>query len=131
MGKKKDAEAPADAAAPAEKITQRVAVQRALAAGKDVPADGVSYVKEQFGMTLTNQGFSTLKSQINKAVGTSKSAGKRGRPALSKAMPAAKAAVKPSANGHGNPADLARAVKQLVSEYGVEAVKGMAEVFAE
>jgi hypothetical protein len=124
MGKKKDAEAPA---APAEKITQRVAVQRAIAAGKDSPPDGVAYVKEQFGITLNNGSFSTIKSQLKKAGGMVTSPGKRGRPAGVKATPAAA----PSSNGHGNPADLARAVKSLVTQYGADAVKGMAEVFAE
>jgi hypothetical protein len=54
MAKKKDAEAVPETAVPAEKVTQRVAVQRALAADKDSPADGVAYVKEQFDITLNN-----------------------------------------------------------------------------
>jgi hypothetical protein len=128
MAKKKDAEAPAETAtAPAEKITQRVAVQRALAAGVDSPADGVAYVKKEFGITLNNQGFSTIKSQLKKAAGESKPAAKRGRPAAS-----ANGAVvhKPVANAVSSPAELARAVKELVAAHGVETVKDMVDVFA-
>ena len=79
MGKKKDTKA--DTAAPAKKVTQREAVTQALAAGKELPPDGVKFVKDTFGMELSNQSFSTLKSQIKKKAGTSTPARKPGRPA--------------------------------------------------
>jgi hypothetical protein len=106
------------------KITQREAVTQALAAGQELPPDGVKFIKDTFGMEMTNGNFSTLKSQIKKAAGESKPAGKPGRPAGAKATSAAK----PSANG--NPADLARQVKALVGQYGAETIRDMVEVFA-
>jgi hypothetical protein len=123
MGKKKDAEAAETA--PAEKITQRVAVQRALDAGKDSPADGVKYVKEQFDITLNNGAFSTIKSQLKKASGTNTSAGKRGRPAGAKAA----ATAKPSTNGAPNMALQIETIKTLCSSLGVDQVKAIAELF--
>jgi hypothetical protein len=130
MAKKKADEGKAEAtpessAPPAEKITQRVAVQRALDAGKDSPPDGVKFVKEQFGITLNNGGFSTIKSQINKAKGTSKPRGKPGRPAGAKAAPAAK----PSANGVPNMALQVEAIKTLVETLGVDQVVAIAQLF--
>lgn len=44
-----------------KKMTQREAVKQALAAGKELPPDGVKFVKDTFNI----QSFSTLKQQIN------------------------------------------------------------------
>ena len=144
MAKKKDAASTADTGpeAPAEKITQRVAVERALAAGKDTPTEGVAFVKEQFDITLNNGAFSTIKSQLKQAGGTTKSAGKRGRPAGSAN---GNGAAHTTANGSApvrtgsastaavatNPAELAQAVKALVKQHGVETIKNMVDVFAD
>ena len=133
MAKKKDEAAPGGAAAPAEKITQRVAVERALAAGKDSPNDGVAFVQEQFGITLNNGSFSTIKSQIKKAGGATAGNKKRDRPAASangSATPARAGGISSSGKAP-NPADLAQAVKTLVKQYGVAAVADMAKVFAD
>jgi hypothetical protein len=124
MGKKKDTEGAA------EKITQKEAVKRAIAAGKDSPGDGVAYVKDQFGITLNNGAFSTIKSQLKKASGATTRGRKPGRPAAS-ANGVARTGGMTSSGKTPNPADLARGVKLLVSQYGAEAVKSMAEVFAE
>jgi hypothetical protein len=133
MAKTKAAESPAETpTAPAEKVTQRVAVERALAAGKDSPADGVAFVKEHFDITLNNGSFSTIKSQLKKAGGTVKSAGKRGRPAGSTNSTVAPKPVGsfPAAGKVTNAAELAQAVKELVATHGAETVKAMADVFA-
>jgi hypothetical protein len=108
-----------------EKITQRQAVERALAAGKDLPSEGVSFVKDTFGMTLSNQAFSTLKSQI-------KSGARKPARTQSKSV-ASPAVATPSTNGkhRGDAVELARAVKQLVQQHGAEAVAEMAKVFAD
>jgi hypothetical protein len=123
MAKQKDA--PAETVA--EKPTQKEAVKQALAAGKDQPADGVAFVKEQFGITINNGAFSTLKSQIKKASGAKPSGGGR-KPGSAASKPTGPGVV---GNGKANPADLARSVKALVSQYGAEAVRDMASVFAE
>lgn len=125
MAKKKDEAGAETPAAAAGKITQKEAVKKAIAAGKDSPADGVAYVKEQFGITLNNGAFSTIKSQLKKASGTNVSAGKRGRPSGAKAAPAAK----PSANGVPNMALQIEAIKTLCASLGVDQVKQIAELF--
>lgn len=129
MAKKKEAVAPVEeAAAPAGKMTQREAVEKALAAGNDLPAEGVPYVLKEFGITLSNQAFSTIKSKINTTGGAK--AKKRGRPAGSANGAAPRPAVtKPAAAS--NPAELARAVKALVQQHGPEAIKQMVDVFAD
>lgn len=109
------------------KLTQKEAVKKALAAGHALPTDGVAYIQKKFGLTMTNGAFSTLKSQITTAAGQS-----------GKIAPAPKAASPKSAsptpsNGkeHDNPAELARKIKELVKQHGVEAVREMAKVFAD
>lgn len=110
-------------AEPAPKITQREAVRQALAAGAEQPSDGVPYVAEKFGITLTNQAFSTLKSLLKKEEGN-------GKPAQ-KGPKAAKTSNKASevGTGNGSPAALAMAVKALVEQHGAEAVREMTKVF--
>jgi hypothetical protein len=135
MAKQKtESAAPVTETPKTEKITQSEAVMRAVAAGKDQPSDGVQYVKDHFNLEMTNQTFSTVKSKLNKAAGTTS---KRGRPAgPAKASQPASATAPAHMNGKpttaktGNPAELASAVKQLVAQYGVENVKAMADVFA-
>ena len=126
MAKRKaDSEAPADGGASAETISKSEAVRRALAAGIDKPAEGVAFIKKEFGLELTSGQFSTVKFQEGKKKG--RTPGKRGR------KPAATSAPGLVVNGRsaGNPAELARAVKALVMAHGPEAVKGMVDVFAD
>jgi hypothetical protein len=79
MAKKKDEAAAETSGAPAGKITQKEAVKQALAAGKDSPSDGVIYVKEQFGITLNNGAFSTLKTQLRRPPGARQAPSAAGR----------------------------------------------------
>jgi len=130
MAKKKESDAPADAAeAPAEKMTQREAVEKALAAGKESPADGVAYVKEEFDITLSNGAFSTIKSKIKNTADAP--AKKRGRPAASANEPAAPKPAGKTPAAATNPAELAQAVKALVKQHGAEAIKQMVDVFVD
>jgi hypothetical protein len=101
---------------PAVRMTQRAAVKRALAAGKETPSEGVAYIKERFGITLTNPTFSTIKCQIKKA-------------AHPRAMPISAAAR--TTRGAAITIDLARQVKELVERYGADSVKELVAVFAE
>jgi hypothetical protein len=110
-----------------ERITQKEAVKRAIAAGKASPTEGVVYIKATFGMDLNTGAFSTLKTLLKKT----------GAPAKRGRRPGAKAAATPSGsfagNGRktGNAVDLARSVKVLVEQHGAEAVADMAKVFAD
>jgi hypothetical protein len=129
MAKKKDAEGAETAAPPAEKITQRVAVERALAAGKADPTEGVAYVKEQFDITLNNGGFSTIKSQIKKAAGESKPRAKPGRPKGGINPVGISHPVKASNNGVPNVATSIESLKVLCDQLGVDQVVAIAHLF--
>jgi len=120
MAKKKpDDEATAGSA---EKITKSEAVRRAVAEGVDKPTEAVAFIKERFGVEITPQHFSSIKSQEAK---------KAGKPARRGRKPRDAAAPTPNGPrvGNGNPVELARQVKKLVDVYGVEAIKEMATVF--
>jgi hypothetical protein len=126
MAKKKD-EAATSESQP-QKLTQRQAVEKALAAGKDSPTLGVPYIKEQFGITLNNGAFSTIKSQLKKASGAAPSGlgRKPGRPVTRTGSGVI------TGNGRAqSPAELARQVKTLIEAYGVAAVEDMVAVFAD
>lgn len=138
MAKKKDAEPTTETVpeAPAEKMTQREAVEKALNAGKESPAEGVPYVLKEFDITLSNQAFSTIKSKIKNGGSTVKPAGKRGRPAGSSnaaanGTAASKPASSPATASAGSPAELAQAVKALVKQHGAVAIKQMVDVFVD
>ncbi|QEL19301.1 hypothetical protein [Limnoglobus roseus] len=141
MAKKKPADAakkskPAAAPAPAEvattideatpktlagTITKAEAVRKALAAGKESPSDGVAYLKSEFGIEISTAMFSTYKTAEKK-----KAEGKKSRTAKTvepEAKPTGKAAK-------GDTVEFVRQVKDLVDQYGVEAVKDLAQVFA-
>ena len=133
MAKRKAEETPeAVEAAPAgETITKTEAVKRALAAGKDQPKDAVGWIKEQYGLDMTTQQFSTAKFQANKKAG-GEPKGKPGRkPRAAAAVPASDGDTVGNGRSSSNPAELARAVKSLVGQYGADAVRDMTAVFAE
>ena len=127
MAKKKTAEptteTPAEEA-PAGKVTQRVAVEKALAEGNELPVDGVPFVRKEFGITLSNSAFSTIKSKINNA-------GKKAKPKAAKApvaVPAAARSTSP-ANGSTGVAGQVEAIKALCDELGADQVITIAKLF--
>lgn len=128
MAKKKADESnqePAPEAASEGKITQKEAVKQALAAGKELPPDGVKFVKDTFGITLNNGAFSTIKSQIKKAAGESKPRGRAPRAA------AAEPALPPSGtNGPSGLATSVEAIKVLCDTLGYDQVVAIARLFA-
>ena len=87
--------------------------------------DGAAYIKETYGLDVTPGAFSTMKSVANKKAG--KAPARRGR----KPGAAPVAVVASNGRAGGNPAGLARGIKQLIQQFGAEAVKDMASVFAD
>lgn len=120
MAKKKEAAEPEPTEAPAEKMTQREAVEKALEAGKELPADGVPYVLKEFGITLSNQAYSTIKSKI-------RNGGKKAPRA--EAAPAAARTTAPAAPAGGLALHI-EAIKTLVDTLGVDEVVSIARLFA-
>lgn len=108
--------------------TKADAVRQAITEGKEVPQEGVAYIKEKFGLDITPQQFSTYKSIAKKKAagsGTGVGNGRRG----GGRRKTVRTAVDAGSNGMGNAADLARQVKSLVDAYGAGQVKSMVEVF--
>lgn len=123
----KDESAPASADAamttPAAKISKADAVRKAVAAGKDNPTEGSSFIKAEFGLDITPAVFSTYKTADKKrALGGACVAKDR----------KTRAGAEPTGQrvGNGGPVDLVRQVKELVDQYGVATVKEIADVFA-
>jgi len=111
-------------------VSKMEAVRQTLAAGIEKPQEAVSHIKEKFGLDITTAIFSSYKSAINSKKGSTP--GKRGRKA--KAASSIDSEPRNTASSHsasaGNGILLAKEVKALVGKYGAEAVKGMADVFA-
>jgi hypothetical protein len=103
-------------------MSKTAAVKAAIAEGVDKPADGVSYVKEKFGVDITAQYFSIIKSQAKKV---GKKAKRMSKP-TSDALPSS--SVKPSANGKHNVATSLATIKKLVDELGVDQLKEIVEL---
>ena len=108
---------------PKPPVQKTEAVRQALAAGKDMPSAGVAWIKETLGVEVTNQQFSSYKTQ-EKAKGSA---------ASSKAVPvpvASNGAVHRNGSvGHGLSLDAAKQVKELVGKFGAKTVKELAELF--
>jgi len=115
---KKTAE-PATETAPTMSKTD--AVKAAIAEGVDKPADGVAYVKEKFGVDITAQYFSIIKSHAKLKGGKKSSRKVRSSAAVSPASA-------PSSNGKHNVATSLATIKKLVDELGVDQVKEIAEM---
>lgn len=112
---------------PTEKLTQKEAVKRAMDAGKDQPIEGVGYIKEEFGMVLSTQIFSTLKSQLRKASGA---------PALRTRTHTPTRTTPHSPYRHSTPTpsnagELVRTLKGLIETFGPDAVREVAEALAD
>ena len=106
-------------------VSKMEAVRQTLAHWIEKPQAGVDHIKEKFGIELPAQIFSSYKSMINSKKGVAP--GKRGRKPKSVSTVAAG-----GSKGHGGDVlKLAQEVKALVGKYGADAVKGMADVFAE
>jgi len=133
-------------------ITKSEAIKRAIEAGAALPTEGVSYIKKNFGLDVATGFFSTVKGELArqkpvKAVPPSAPAAVRApagksavmpKPApaakssvMRKPAPAAKSSVMPKPAPAVKPIDplaFAREVKGLVDRFGVDAVKGMADI---
>ena len=106
-------------------VSKMEAVRQTLAAGFEKTQEAVAHIKETFGLDVPAAIFSSYKSAINAKNGSTPD--KRGRKAKDTS-----ATVSTGSNGRvaGHGIELALEVKALVNKYGADAVKGMADVFA-
>ena len=111
-------------------VSKMEAVRQTLAAGVEKPQEAVAHIKEKFGLDITTAIFSSYKSAINAKNGSTP--GKRGRKAKAGSTNGRVASMTAATDGNftGNGIQLALEVKALVGRYGADAVKGMADVFA-
>lgn len=98
----------------AEPMSKADAVRKALAAGKELPTEGVAYVKAEFGVEVSPAMFSAYKAAEKK---------KADRGA------APKATTDGPRVGNGEAVEFVRQVKGLVEQYGAQAVRDMVKVF--
>jgi hypothetical protein len=104
------------------RITKSEAVRRALADGVDQPADGVAYIRDNFGLEMGPQHFSAVKSAHLK---------KQGVPTVDtrfrEAAPEQAASSSPG-NGEVDLLAAMEAMKPLVASLGKEQVKRIVEL---
>jgi hypothetical protein len=108
-------------------ISKAEAVRRALAQGKESPADGVAFIRERFGLEMAPQHFSAVKSQQRRKEGTTPR-GKRGR--KSRADVEGYVAP-PPATRHDGETDLIESLerlKPLIAQYGAEKVHRLVDL---
>ena len=125
MAKKKTAEKPA---AGSESHGRRMpasksdAVRMAIAAGFDGPQVGAGYIQSQFGLDVSPEHFSAVKSADKKKVLTEEPKGKPGR------KPKADTPTEYTANGEVDLLAAIETMKPLVAALGADKVKKIADL---
>jgi hypothetical protein len=94
-----------------------------------MPQEGVAYIKEEFGLDISAQMFSSYKSQQGKKNGTAR--GRRGRPPRTVATSTGGTSSQRNSSGGSGAAELARQVKALVTRYGAAEVSDMLAVLSD
>lgn len=112
-------------------ISKVEAVRRALAAGKQSPEEGVSYIEEKFGIGMDRQHFSSVKSQLKKKEGSGEAPeGRLDRKPREAAAPMeSRAAAPQTAPVAGDMVDDLAAVKHLVQKLGADQVRKIVGLF--
>jgi hypothetical protein len=117
------------------KITKSEAVRRALADGVDQPADGVAYIRDNFGVEISPTHFSAVKSTEGKK-GEAAPKGKPGRKPKAAAPSQAVEgylAPPPKSRAVDEETDLLaamEAMKPLVAALGADKVKRIADLLS-
>jgi hypothetical protein len=132
-------EEPAILLEPGSSVNQAELVRKAVAAGHEKPATGVSYIKNHFGVDIDPKYYSVAKSQLKKREAKSSFApepAKRGP----KPRAAAPTAPRPLVEGYVAPPEKPKAggepdlllalegVKELVNQFGADRVKRMVDL---
>ena len=118
----KPEEATVEESDPKNTISKAEAVRLALKAGKEMPEEGVNYIKRQFGIEIDKQHFSTQKSQIKKkAAAAAEVTGGR-------VMGVHVYSSSKQLSGEMELLDAIEAIKPLVASLGVDKVKRLADL---
>ncbi len=100
-------------------ISKSEAVRRALAEGIDQPADGVAYIKSQFGIEMGPPHFSAVKSAHLK---------KQGEPTVNTRFQKADASPKEPVSGERELINSLETLKPLIAQYGADKVKRLVDL---
>jgi hypothetical protein len=113
-------------------ITKTEAVRQAVAEGKEMPEDGIAWVKEQYGFDMTRQQFSVTKSNLKKTAGSSVAE----KPFTATTAKASHSAIIPKPrsatvddNGQPSISGQIAAIKQAVENLGADEVKKLSDLF--
>ena len=106
-------------------ISKSAAARAALDAGIESPEKAVEFIRSQFGIEMSRQHFSTVKSQTKKKQGYTKS--KRGR--KPKAANYVEGYLAPPPSGRrDNLIESLETLKPLVAQFGAEKVKRLVDL---
>lgn len=128
MAKKKTASRQDEAAAGSESHGRRMptsksdAVRMAIAAGFDGPQVGAGYIQSQFGLDVSPEHFSAVKSADKKKILTEEPKGKPGR------KPKIDTPPQPAVDGEVDLLAAIETMKPLVAALGADKVKKIADL---
>lgn len=113
-------------------ITKSAAARAAIAAGKAKPGEALPYMRERFGIEMSPQHFSAIKSNMKKKEREAEP------PARARRSPRAEATSQSTANpgarasatgkGEGDVMTALESIKDLVGQYGADKVKRMVDL---
>jgi hypothetical protein len=113
-------------------ITKTEAVRQAVAEGKEMPEEGIAWVKQHYGFDMTRQQFSVTKSNLKKTGGSS--IAKKPAPAEAPPKASQSAIMRPLRGGtiidNGMVAEQVAAIKHAVENLGADQVKKLVDLFA-
>jgi hypothetical protein len=106
-------------------VSKTEAVRQAIAAGSELPSDGVAWIKEHYGFVMTKAHFSAAKTKLRAEGGSA---------AVKKAPPTESAIIRhiekiEADTGYKLTVEDMRIVKALVERVGAEQTREMIELF--
>ena len=117
-------------------VNQADLVRKAVAAGHEKPADGVAYIKDEFGVDIDPKYYSVAKSQLKKREAKASFSAEPAKPGRKPKSPApvvegyVAPPEKPKAAGEPDVLLALEGVKELVGQFGAERVKKMVDLLS-
>ena len=112
-------------------VTKSAAARAAIDEGYELPREAAAYIKKTFGIDMSPQHFSAVKSQVKKREADGTPMGKRGRKpkAASQAVDGYMAPPpKRRSDGEGDLIDSLETLKPLIAQYGADTVKRLVDL---
>jgi hypothetical protein len=110
-------------------VSKAEAVRQALAAGKEMPEEGVAYLLDNFGIVMDRQTFSSNKAQEKARQAKKAEASAKSKPGRKpKAAVEGHAAPVPKHRGNGDVLETLEALKPLIASHGADRVKRLVDL---